>query len=64
LYDLHHGCASPLLSQGVPLSTVSRILGHSTITPTTNTYAHLFPGVQREAAPATDAMFAPTAAGS
>lgn len=40
-HDLRHGVASMLLAQGVPLKLVSDMLGHSTITITADTYAHL-----------------------
>ena len=40
-HDLRHGVASMLLAQGVPLKLVSEQLGHSTISITADTYAHL-----------------------
>jgi len=40
-HDLRHGVASLLLAQGVPLKLVSEQLGHSTISITADTYAHL-----------------------
>lgn len=39
-HDLRHSCASILMAKGADLYTVSKILGHSTIT-TTQRYAHL-----------------------
>ena len=57
LYHLRHSAASLLIAQGVPLEVVSRILGHSQIHLTMNTYVHLFPEVQRQAADAMDRLF-------
>ncbi len=59
-YDLRHSCASLLIAQGVPLAVVSRILGHSQISLTMNTYVHLFPEVQQQAADAMDDLFGST----
>ncbi len=47
-HDLRHSCASILIGLGVDLYTVSKILGHSSIT-TTQRYAHLVIGQQRSA---------------
>lgn len=47
-HDLRHSCASILIALGVDLYTVSRILGHSTVT-TTQRYAHLQVEQQRAA---------------
>lgn len=40
-HDLRHGTASLLIAQGVDLRVVMELLGHSTITLTANTYAHV-----------------------
>lgn len=40
-HDLRHTFASVLLNNDVPLINVSRFLGHSDISTTANTYAHL-----------------------
>lgn len=56
LHDLRHGRASLLLAAGVPLSVVSKVLGHSSITITSDTYSHLLEGVGRAAADAADAL--------
>ena len=50
LHDLRHGQASLMLAAGVPLAVVSKRLGHSTITITSDTYSHLLEGVGRAAA--------------
>ena len=47
-HDLRHSCASIMLSLGVDLYTISKILGHSTIR-TTQRYAHLQVDAQRTA---------------
>ncbi|MSP23119.1 MAG: site-specific integrase [Dehalococcoidia bacterium] len=60
-HDLRHGAASLMLAQGVPLSTISDILGHSGIRITADTYAHLTDELKRDAANATDAAFGKTA---
>jgi integrase len=50
IHDLRHSAATVLLAQGVELSTISRILGHSTIRVTADIYAHAVPQLQVEAA--------------
>jgi integrase len=40
-HDLRHGTASLLIAQGVDLRVVMEVLGHSTISLTANTYAHV-----------------------
>jgi len=49
-HDLRHGAASLLLAQGVHARVVMEMLGHSTIALTMNTYSHVIPELQREAA--------------
>jgi site-specific recombinase XerD len=39
-----------MLTQGISLKVVQTILGHSQIAVTANTYAHVLPKLQREAA--------------
>jgi integrase len=55
-HDLRHSAATLMLSRGVPLKIVSEILGHSQISITADTYMHVTPGMQREAAAALDAV--------
>ena len=50
LHDLRHGHATMLLRQGVRPKIVSERLGHSTIGITLDTYSHVLPGMQEEAA--------------
>lgn len=47
-HDLRHSCASILVAEGENLYTISKILGHSTIT-TTQRYAHIEVSQQRTA---------------
>ena len=49
IHDLRHSFASHLVSSGVPLATIGKLLGH-TQPATTNRYAHLADNPQREAA--------------
>lgn len=50
LHDLRHTCASLLLAQGVSPRVVMDTLGHSAIAVTMNTYGHVMPLMQRDAA--------------
>lgn len=54
-HDLRHTCATILLSQGTDLRVMMEILGHSQISITMDTYAHVLPQVQKEAAAKMDA---------
>jgi len=55
-HDLRHTCASLLLAQGVHPRVVMDILGHSTIGMTMNTYSHVIPALQQNAAALMDAL--------
>ena len=50
LYDLRHTSATLLLKAGEPVKAVSERLGHSTVWLTLQTYAHVLPGMERDAA--------------
>jgi integrase len=50
LHDLRHTHASLLLAAGVNPKVVSERLGHSSVAFTLDTYAHVMPGMQPEAA--------------
>ena len=50
LHDLRHACASLLAASGVPLRTVSEILGHSSYQLTANLYQHMYDSVTEQAA--------------
>ncbi len=58
-HDLRHTHASLLLSQNVHPKVVQERLGHSDISLTLNTYSHLLPGMQAEAAGLIDGLFMP-----
>jgi integrase len=49
-HDLRHTCATLLLSRGVSPRMVMDIPGHSQIAVTLNTYGHVIPAMQQEAA--------------
>jgi integrase len=53
-HDLRHTHATQLLRQGVHPKIVSERLGHSTIGITLDTYSHVLPGMQEDAAAKTD----------
>lgn len=55
-HDLRHACASLLLAQGVHARGVMEVLGHSQISLTMNTYAHVMPTMLRDAADKMDAI--------
>ena len=57
-HDLRHTAATLLLGRGVHPKIVSEMLGHSTIAITLDTYSHVTPTMQREAAAAMDAVLA------
>ena len=42
IHNLRHTCASLLIRLGNPITNVSRILGHSTVVQTLNTYGHFY----------------------
>ncbi len=49
-HDLRHTAATFLLAQGVDPRTIMETLGHSQISLTLNTYSHVLPSLQRDAA--------------
>jgi integrase len=53
-HDLRHTHASQMLRQGVSAKVVSERLGHSAIGITLNTYSHILPGMQEDAAARVD----------
>jgi integrase len=56
LHDLRHSCATLLLAQGVNPRVVMETLGHSQASLTLNTYSHVLPALQHEAAAKIDAL--------
>ena len=55
-HDLRHTHASHLLAAGVNVKVVSDRLGHASVAFTLDTYAHVMPGQQAEAAAAVHAL--------
>ena len=55
-HDLRHTCATLLLSKNVNQKIVSEMLGHATIAITLDTYSHVVPDMQGEAAGKMDSM--------
>jgi integrase len=51
-HDLRHTCATVLLGRNVNPKIVSEMLGHATIAITLDTYSHVLPNMQSEAAKA------------
>jgi integrase len=62
-HDLRHGHASLLLQQGAHAKLISERLGHAGIGITMDTYGHLLPGIQAEAAARLDTLFDRPASG-
>jgi integrase len=56
-HDLRHTFASTALAEGVPISEVSRWLGHKSITTTVDLYGHLVPEASGRARDALDRAF-------
>ena len=50
IHDLRHTTATLLLAQGVHPRVVMELLGHSQVSLTLDTYSHVLPGLQAEAA--------------
>lgn len=57
LHDIRHTHATMLLQQGVHPKIVQERLGHSTIQMTLDTYSHLIPSMQKDAANLLDDLF-------
>jgi integrase len=55
-HDLRPTYATPAIQAGVPLLTVSRQLGHASISTTADIYGHCVPGSNRAAADAMEAI--------
>jgi len=55
-HDLRHTCASLLFSAGVHPKVVQELLGHSSIKVTLDTYSHMMPNMQADAASALEKM--------
>jgi integrase len=55
-HDLRHTCATLLLERGADLYEVSKLLGHSSITITADTYGHFSQGMKRSLVDKMDAI--------
>ena len=60
VHDLRHSAATLMLQAGVNVKVISERLGHATVSITLDTYSHVLPDMQREAAAALDDVLAPT----
>jgi integrase len=58
-HDLRHTAATLMLQQGVHPKVVQERLGHADITLTLNTYSHVLPAMQEEAAEKLDQLLTP-----
>jgi integrase len=58
-HDLRHTHGSLLIKDGIPVKVVSERLGHANIAYTMQTYQHLLPGMQADAARATERLARP-----
>ena len=50
LHDVRHSYATAALAAGVPPKVISQCLGHATIAITMDTYSHVIPGLDEQAA--------------
>ena len=50
LHDMRHTHATLMLKEGVNPKTVAERLGHASVVITLDTYSHVLPGLQEEAA--------------
>jgi integrase len=58
-HDLRHTAATLMLQQNIHPKVVQERLGHSDISLTLNTYSHVLPGMQEEAAEKMDTLLTP-----
>ena len=63
LHDLRHTHGSLLIKEGVPVKVVSERLGHANIAFTIETYQHVLPGMQADAARTYEQLTAPVPPG-
>jgi site-specific recombinase XerD len=59
-HDLRHSCASFLIEQGLDARQVADVLGHSHISLTLGTYAHVLPSKARASADAMETILTGT----
>lgn len=62
MHSARHTYASLMMLARVPITTLSRLLGHTSITVTVDRYGHMYPAEREAAAAAFDALFAATLA--
>jgi integrase len=55
-HDLRHTCATLMLCGGIHPKVVQELLGHASVTITLDTYSHVLPSMQGEAAEKMDSM--------
>jgi integrase len=55
--DLRHTCATLLLKMGVHPKVVQELLGHATVSITLDTYSHVLPGMDGDAAAGMEDLF-------
>jgi integrase len=60
IHDLRHTAATLMLRAGVHPKVVSERLGHATVSITLDTYSHVLPDMQRDAAEALDRLMGPS----
>jgi Site-specific recombinase XerD len=63
-HDLRHATATLLLERGEELGVVSKVLGHSTVTTTLDTYGHLTSGMSQRVADRMDVIVRRPASGA
>ncbi len=63
-HDLRHTHGSLLLKEGIPVKVVSERLGHANVAFTMQTYQHLLPGMQADAARTTERLARPVPPGA
>ena len=61
IHDLRHSHASMLIEMGVPVTEISKRLGHDSPATTLRIYSHLYPGKERNVADLLDALHADSA---
>lgn len=59
IHDLRHSYVSVLINNGVPLTTISKLVGHSSTAITWKIYSHLYPETLSEAANVFDRLATP-----
>ena len=56
-HDLRHSAATILLTMGINVKVIQELLGHSNVSITLDTYAHLLPSMQEGAVNMWDELF-------